>query len=200
MIGAVLVVVLAFSSHSRSEGTSRIVVGDNGHVDLRITMGTVDAPELCDTSLVLVDEARRALAEEKFSTCVEQGLARWLRLYSDDDACTIGPGSWRRQGNAAVELSAQAFCPPHAGHSLVVHWGLFQQSTLDHVSGMTVVLPDGSERRALLSRRQNRLVVDIPHRWSRPGIIAATIGSALLLAILILRRMRVPGPAQDTQE
>jgi hypothetical protein len=189
---SVIAWVLLFAAHSRSEGESRFDIGEDGRVDVVITLGASDVPELCDAELALVDPARRAVAEQKFTACVESGLTRWLRLRIDDETCAMAAGSWRRSEGYAVVLSTTATCDLPRGRALTVDWGLFHDAPLEHVSQATFVLPDGTERRALLSRRHNRAVIDIPGAlWRRflPGAPFIT-AAFILLAVVVLRRRR----------
>jgi hypothetical protein len=192
MVTAHLALLLVVAAHSRSEGTSRFVVDADGRVDVAVTLTVPDVPELCDADLAIVDPARHAAAEQRFTTCVEQGLPRWLRLRVDDAACDVLAGSWRRGEGHAVVLSTQAVCLPPSGHALTIDWGLFHDSPLEHVSTTTIVLPDGSERRTLMSRRHNRAVVDVAGPlWRRVlPAAAAVVGAVALVAFVVRRRRR----------
>jgi hypothetical protein len=179
--------------HNRSEGTSRFQVGEDGRVDVSVTLTVPDVPELCDADLAIVDPTRHAVAEEKFTACVEQGLPRWLRLRVDDDGCDVLAGSWRRAEGYAVVLSTQALCPRPRGRALTIDWGLFHDSPLEHVSTTTIVLPDGSERRTLLSRRHNRVVVDVPGPlWRRalPAVVVVIVAALGVVSAFVVRRRR----------
>jgi hypothetical protein len=198
MTAAQLAMVLFVAAHSRSEGTSRFVVAEDGRVDVVVTLTSPDVPELCDADLAIVDPARHAVAEQKVSACVEQGLPRWLRLRIDAEACDVLAGSWRRDDGYAIALKTQASCPPPRGRALTIDWGLFHDSPLEHVSTATVVLPGGVERRTLFSRRHSRVVIDVPGpAWRRalPAVLAVLALLALLgvvgaVAGVVARRRR----------
>ncbi|MBM4280911.1 MAG: hypothetical protein FJ137_09155 [Deltaproteobacteria bacterium] len=203
MTPASWVLALALAAHSRSEGAARLVVFGDGRVDLVVTLGTPDMPELCDADLAVVDPARRAAAEQKVTTCVEAGLPRWLRLRVDDEPCTLAAGSWRRVDGRTVELATQARCAPPAGRALAVDWGLFSGSPLEFVAAVVVTLPDGGERRALLSRRHNRVVVAVPAPPWRRALPWAAGAAALAVAVTLVvrgRRRRPAPPAGPSQQ
>jgi hypothetical protein len=196
MTSSTLALVVLLAAHSRSEGTSLFSVGEDGRVDVVVTLTVPDVPELCDVDLALVDPARRAIAEQGLSACVEQGLPRWLRLRVDDAACDVLAGSWRRADGYAVVLSTQAVCPAPRGRSLAIDWGFFRDSPLEHLSMTTVALPGGTERHTLLSRRHNRFVVDVPaSAWRRalPAVAAAlvlAVVAGVVVAVVVVRRRR----------
>jgi hypothetical protein len=190
--------VLLLAAHSRSEGSGRFLIGTDGRIDIAITLTTPDVPELCDADLAIVDPVRRTQAEQKVTICVEEGLPRWLRLRVGDERCPIAAGAWRRGDGWTLELTTQASCPPPAGRALTIDWGFFGGSSLEHIAAAIVVLPDGSERRTLLSRRNNRVVLEIPAPpWRRalPGAAVMLVSvAALALVGRAVRRRRAGSP------
>lgn len=182
MTTTTLLVLLAIAAHSRSEGTSRFRVDASGRVDIAVELTRLDLPELCDVDLALVDPARRAAMEQRLDLCIERSLPAWLRLRVDDAACTVLPGRWRRGDGLVIELGTEATCPPPTGHAVTIDWGLFHGSTLEHVSAATIALPDGTARRTLFSRRNNRVVVDVPG----PRRTVAVMGVFTLAAVVVV--------------
>jgi hypothetical protein len=189
MWSVVVAAALALGGHNASQGTSRFTVADDlvageTRVDIEVELLETDLPELCNVDFGVVDAQKRRAMEERLDVCVSNGLPRWLRLHSDDRACRVSAGRSRRGDGLELWLLAEAFCPALPGHSLVVDWGMFGASSLDHQSTATVQLPDGTEVRALLSKRKNKLRVDVPDAGAVAGVVAAVV-VAIVVAIVI---------------
>jgi hypothetical protein len=183
-MGAVVAVVVAAASllgHSRSEGRSRFTI-DGDRVQIAIELLQLDLPELCEVDLSVSDPDRRRHEAQRLDACVETGLPRWMRLQTLDGRCTVVSTGVRQGEGLAIFIDGVATCPPLAGGTLIIDWGLFAGQRLDHVSTATVVVAPGVEERALLSRRQNRLKVHVPRSLPIPALVA---GVAAVLAGVI---------------
>lgn len=194
-VAAVAVVsALVLAGHSRSEGTSRFELQPGSRVGITVQLLTLDLPELCEVDLSLSDDDRRRREEQRFEACVESGLPRWLRLRTDDGACTVMSSGTRRGAGLQVFIDGVAACPPLPGHTLSIDWGFFAGQRLDHVSTATVVVAPGVEERALLSRRHNRLRVNVPRPFpiAVVAVLATVAAAALLVGALLVRRRRRP--------
>jgi hypothetical protein len=194
MLAVSVVVVALVAGHSASRGQSEFDVDEDGHVAITIALVEPDLPELCDVDLGLVDPQKIRAAEERLDVCVANDFPRWLRLRVDDVACPVTGGRYRRGPGLAVVLAAEAACPPPRGHALVLDWGLFAGAALDHTSTATLRLPDGTTHKALLSRRKNKLSIDVKGDVPVVAIAAAAsvvvVVGAFALAVLLRRRRR----------
>ncbi len=192
MLALAVALALAAPAHSRSEGKSTFALAADGRVAITITLGTVDLPELCNADFTVAERARE---EEKLTRCLEQGLGRWLRLAGDERACPVAFLRWRER-ERTVTIEAQAVCaaPPRA---LVIDWGLFAGSALDHVSVAVLEQPHAAPRLVMLSRRSSRFVLDVARPWWHWGALGAVVTVALAALALAGRRMviarRAPG-------
>lgn len=186
---AALVAAAALVGHSRSEGRSRFELQPGDRVGITIELLQLDLPELCEVDLSLTDPDRRRHEEQRLAACVEAGLPRWLRLQTLEGRCTVVSAGVRRGEGLAVFIDGVATCPPLAGQTLIIDWGLFAGQRLDHVSSATVIVAPGVEERALLSRRQNRLQVQIPQALPLP-LIAAGVAAFVVAAVGAIRWRR----------
>jgi hypothetical protein len=186
---ATLVAAAALLGHSRSEGRSRFEV-DGDRVRISIELLQLDLPELCEVDVSLTDPDRRRHEEQRLDACVETGLPRWLRLQTLDGTCTVVSTGVRRGEGLAVFIDGVATCPPLAGETLILDWGLFAGQRLDHVSTATVVVAPGVEERALLSRRHNRLKVHVPRALPLPALVTAGIVVVAASGAVVWRRRR----------
>lgn len=160
MLALAVALALATPAHSRSEGKSTFRLAEDGRVAIAITLGTVDLPELCNADLTVAD---RAGEEAKLTRCLEQGLARWLRLTGDGRACPVAYARWRERERTVV-IEAHGVCAA-LPRELVIDWGLFAGSALDHVSVAVVEQPHAKPRLVMLSRRSSRFVLDVARPW-----------------------------------
>jgi hypothetical protein len=177
-IAPALLVALALGGHSRSEGTSRFELLGQDRIAIAVELSVLDLPELCDVDLTLSDPERRRAEARRLDACVEAGYPRWLRLATTDGACTLSADGVESGESLVVALRANAVCPPLPGSTLTIDWGFFSGQRLEHMSVATVVVEPGRQERALLSRRHNRLTVQIP--WSGPAHMM--LGGAVLAA------------------
>ena len=184
MWATVVVVALLHSglgAHNASQGKSAFVVHDNGKIDVHVELLEIDLPELCDVEINLADPVRREAALQKLEACVARDFPTWLRLRIDDAPCRIIDGRFTHGPGLRIDLDADALCDEPRGHTLMLDWGLFQSSSLDHQSTTTVKLPDGTTRRALLSKRKNKLTIELPDHQI-PAAAAAAAGTAAVVA------------------
>ncbi|OGQ09739.1 MAG: hypothetical protein A2138_11055 [Deltaproteobacteria bacterium RBG_16_71_12] len=185
MLAVALALTLLAPSHSRSEGKSRFVLDEDGRVAVTIELGEPDLPELCNADLTVAERARE---EQKLTRCLETGLPRWLRITADERACPI---AYRRFSEEArtITIDAQAVCaaPPRR---LVIDWGLFAGSALDHVSVAVVEQPHAKARLVLLSKRSSRFALDVARPWWLWALGVAATLALVAGACGVLRRRR----------
>jgi hypothetical protein len=201
-VAAALLVTLALGGHNRSEGTSRFEVVGQDRIAVSVELSVLDLPELCDVDLTLSDPDRRRAEARRLDACVEAGFPRWLRLATTDGACTLSAGGVERGEGLVVALRATATCPPLPGSTVTIDWGFFSGQRLEHISVATVVVEPGRQERALLSRRHNRLTIQVP--WSSRaqvllgGTGLATAAGLAFCARWIARRRRERRQARQT--
>ncbi len=186
---AVVVIALVgatLSAHNASQGTSAFLVHNNGKIDIEVEVLETDLPELCDVEINLADRMRRLAAEQKLEECIALGMPRWLRLRVDDVGCRVLAGRYRHGAGLQIVLEADALCDAPAGHTLTLDWGLFQTSYLDHQSTSTLTLPDGTQRRALLSKRKNKLSIEIRDPRALAAKAAAATAAAVVAVVVAL--------------
>ncbi|MCC7072764.1 MAG: hypothetical protein IT383_15665 [Deltaproteobacteria bacterium] len=171
MLALAVALALAAPAHSRSEGKSSFALRSDGRVAITITLGTVDLPELCNADFSVAERARE---EEKLTRCLEQGLPHWLRLSADERGCPVAFSRWRERERTVV-IEAQALCA-ELPRTLVIDWGLFTGSALDHVSVAVIEQPHAEPRLVMLSRRSSRFVLEVARPWWHWGVV----GGALL--------------------
>jgi hypothetical protein len=186
------------AAHSASVGESRFDVdvddASGAHVDITIRLIEPDLKELCDVEFGVVDAQKLRYLEERVSTCVAAGMPQWLRLRSGGSACAVSGGRFARGAGAAVELRAAAQCPPLAGRTLIIDWGLFLSSGFDHQSHATLTFANGQAPvQALLSRRRNKVVVDVDGGVSAVAVVAGVVCAVAVVLVglgLAVRRAR----------
>jgi hypothetical protein len=174
---AVLVAwALLVPGHNRSEGRSRFRLEPSGDVDVEIRLGVGDVPDLCPT--------------EPLAPCLRRSLPLLLKLRADGRPCEVGFVD-DTTADGVVVLHAHARCAATGTEplprELVVDWGLFAASDLDHVSIAQVEEPHAPPSLGMLSRRSPRLVVHVARAplWSA--------GPVALLALLALAAVVVRG-------
>lgn len=185
-----LAVVVAVVGHNRSEGKSSFVVDlDRDRVDIAVQIVTLDLPELCEVDLSTSDPALRAARLHRLDACVETGMPTWLKLRTDAGPCRVAGGTARLGDGFAVHLDAHALCPPLAGKTLTVDWGLFQGTSLEHtsVAELRVAGRDDVDR-ALLSRRHTKLRLSLPQ--PRRALLAGALACALGLGFVAIAARR----------
>ena len=193
LLAAVLVLGSGVAAHNRSEGRARFVLEESGRLDVKITLSTLDMPELCNLDLSTTNEGLRAERLSQLDVCVRRDLPRLLRATAD--AGTACPVLVERTGveRMTVSIDAIANCPRLPDERLRVDWGLFAGTPLDHVAVTTFEQPHDKPKLVLLSKRQNKLVVDVAHPvW--PTVAAAGAAALLVLvagiALVVVRRRR----------
>lgn len=160
MTAVVLALVLAAPAHNSSEGKSIFTLEPDGRVAISIQVGELDVPELCNADLSVADRARE---EQKLTACLEQGVPRWLRLSGDGRTCPVAFLRWaRRERTVTVDATAVCAALPR---QLIIDWGLFVASALDHVSVALIEQPWAKPRLVMLSRRSSRFVLDVARPW-----------------------------------
>ncbi len=179
-----LPVLLSLAAHNTSEGKAVVDVGADGRVDVRVELVEPDLPELCDVDFG-VSPTRRIEMEEKLDVCVSREFPRWLRLRLDGDECGVEGGRFHHGDGLSVVVEAFAVCAPPAGKTLTLDWGLFASSSLDHRATTTIRLPDGSEQRALLSKRKNKLVVHVPGASPPPAVVAGVVAVVAVAVVVV---------------
>lgn len=179
-MNVVVALALALAAHSASQGTSRFVLDDIGDVDISVGITESDLPELCDVDFGVVDPAKKRMMQERLDVCVQTGMPQWLRLRVDNDACTLSPGSVRQGEGMAFTLLSSARCPAPAGRSFVIDWGLFAGAPFDHQSTATIVFPDETEHRVLLSKRHSKVRFDVAG-GSHAGVVVGAIVAAIFV-------------------
>lgn len=189
MVGAaaLLAAALLVPGHSRSEGRSRFTLDEEGQVAIEITLGDVDLAELCDADLA---GGNRALAEKKLLRCLERDIPVLVRLRGDEMPCPAVFDSFEEQGRVVL-LRAHARCAA-LPRSLVVDWGLFASSPLDHVSVATLTPPFGEPSLALLSKRAPRARLELglsPIQKIGIGLAGVAV-LALGAGFVVVRRRR----------
>lgn len=190
-MGLWLLPAVFVAAHSASVGESRFDVdvddAAGAHVDITIRLIEPDLKELCDVEFGVVDAQKLRYLEERVSTCVAEGLPQWLRLRAGGSACAVSGGRFARGAGAAVELRAAAQCAPLAGHTLIIDWGLFLSSSFDHQSHATIAFASGQAPvQALLSRRRNKVVVDVEGGAPAPAVaVGVACGVALMLGVVL---------------
>lgn len=195
MVAPALLVAMMFGAHSRSEGTSRFELHPHDRVAIVVELSILDLPELCDVDLTLSDSERRALEALRLDACIEAGLSRWLRLSTPTGSCALHPQGFERRDGRVVVIKAEAACPPLPGAALTIDWGFFAGQRLDHLNVATVVVTSGTEEKALLSRRHNRLTVNVPWPWhitavAGASLLAASVAMGVIARTLWRRRRR----------
>ena len=194
-----LAIVLAFSTsaaaHQRSEGRSAFVVDESGRVDVRIEIGWLDVPELCDADL-LVEPARKSEMEARLAACLARDVPALVRLKADGAPCRVAYDRFDAKpaptGGGTLDIRATADCG-QLPHVLVVDWGLFAGSALDHVSVTRIEQPYAAPKLAMLSKRAARLTIEIDRpRWPvyAGAALAIVVVAAALGAIVARRRKR----------
>ncbi len=178
-----LLAALSFGGHMRSEGRSSFSIDDTGLVEIEIEIGFLDVPELCNADL-LVEPARADEMRRRLAACLTRDMPQVLRVRGDERACPVvflrtedkpAPGD-ARGGTLRIFARADCGALPRA---LIVDWGLFRGSSLDHVSIAKIEQPYDKPRLAMLSKRAPRFTLEIARPlWPR---VAAGAGVAVLL-------------------
>ncbi len=193
MLALVVAVASAVIGHNASQGTSAFVVHDNGKISIHLEVLEADLPELCDVEINIADPVRRQAALQKLESCAAREFPHWLRFHLDAAPCTVLAGRWSHGAGLLIDLYAEAVCEEPAGHTLTMDWGLFQQSSLDHQSASTLTLPDGTKRRALLSKRKNKVITAVPDPRARAAQVAVVVAVGVVAVVagaLFVRRRR----------
>jgi hypothetical protein len=190
MVGAlVLCASTPAAAHSRSQGASRFVFHDDGRVDVVVELSDLDVPELCDVDFGTKDPVRRALADERLTACAARGFARWIHLSADGSACEVGFSRWERLAGRDLALLGDARCARDAD-VVVVDWGLFAGTPLDHVSVATFELAGGEKARAAFSKRNRRHELRVAPAFGGGAAGALALCSLGLLAGVVAARRR----------
>lgn len=191
MLGVVVAALVA--AHNTGEGAARFDVDKDGRVDVRIDLVEPDLKDLCDVDFAVVDPEKKRLADEQLDVCVSNGLAQWLRLRVDGHDCKVGGGRARHGDALAVVVEGEAACVA-GGDSLTIDWGLFAGTPLDHRATTTIALPDGTEHRAMLSKRKNKLVIalhaplDVRVFFAVAAVVFVVVASVVV--VVVRRRKR----------
>ena len=177
VVGAMVALGVLTPSHARSEGRSTFIVDDAGRVRIEIEIGLPDVPELCNADL-LVSEARRAEMESKLASCLEQNFSSWLRIHGDDKSCKLAYDHdelKRTADSGTLIIYGVADCGA-VMRVLVIDWGLFAASALDHGRRQRVlqriVVVDGQRgllRRPSLAHLVRALAGDVARGHRRPS-------------------------------
>jgi hypothetical protein len=177
-----LALALVVAGHTSSEGRSSFTLDESGRVKIRIEIGFPDVPELCAT-VNLFDGRARPLMDQKLEACLERTIPLEVKLRGDERPCPVvvdrheivdAPPS----GTLAIEASADCQQLPRV---LVIDWGLFTGSPLDHVSVARVAQPFGEQKLVMLSRRAPRASVEIA-----PSGHALVFGAAAALVVVVV--------------
>lgn len=204
---ALVFTALALASHSRSEGRSTFLVDEHGRVSIEIILSEADMPDLCDINLAVADPALREERERLLAACLERDLPTLLRVRERDDRNPNAPDApcpvvmeRSEAKNAVVNITAHAACPTFP-RQLVVDWGLFASTALDHVNIAKIEQPFADPKLVMLSRRASKLVVDVERPlWLRYGLAAAAVaavGVILVIMRLVIRRQSRPSKKSD---
>lgn len=177
--------------HDRSEGRARFDLDGTGRLDIAITLSELDMPELCD-----LDLANGALREERLralDACLGRNVPLLLRVRDDGGAspepCPVLVENVDAS-NGTVAVSAVALCPRFP-ERLVLDWGLFASTPLDHVAVATFSQPHAAPKLVMLSKRSSKLVVDVARPlW--PKLVAGALLLAAMVGItgVLVRRRR----------
>jgi hypothetical protein len=198
-----LLLALSLAAHDQSEGRATFRV--EGHdVAVTIALSTVDLPELCPSF------GAEAVRHDDLDPCIDAAVRSGVRVRaapSMDALATQSPAAcpWRSvdarlggdQGGASgarsVTIEARARCP-EAPRALVVDWGLFAGTRLDFTAVTRVVPPSGWFAPApslhLLSKRHNKLVVDVGQQRRVAVGVGLLAGVGVVLIGVGLRRWR----------
>lgn len=195
-----LTLVLALPMHSRSEGRAKLKLDDTGRLDAKITLSTLDMPELCDIDLSVSDARVREERIGILDTCIRRELPDLLRVHIDNGvACTVIV-STSGIVKSAVAIDVVASCPAFPDKKLTIDWGLFAGQPLDHVTVTTFEQPHAKPRLFTLSKRNSKLVIDVAQPlW--PWLVGAGSGLAValalisILAVFLVRKRRAAGAA-----
>lgn len=190
MLGVVLLVALSVvPAHSRSEGRAKFKLDDTGRVDVKITLSTLDMPELCDLDLSASDPAVRAERIGRLDTCIRTQLPVLLKVRGDSSCAVVVESTHVEKGT--VSIDAMASCPDFPQERVTIDWGLFAGQPLDHVAVTTFEQPHAKPKLSMLSKRTSKLVVNIAHPlW--PKIAGASLALVLVtgvLAVAVRRRL-----------
>ena len=171
------------AAHNGSQGTSQLVVDAAGGIDVTIELSAPDLVDLCGVELGRTDArvVTQALA---------RGMPAWLVLATDDGRrCPLRETSFSEGPPLVVRLHAHAQCTdargaPQLPRVLVIDWGLFAGTRLDHVSVARLVRPDGTALTTSFSRRSSHLVLDLPARrwWSVAALAAVFLAASAVMA------------------
>lgn len=192
MHAAGLALALAVALHSRSEGRAKFKLDESGLLDAKITLSTLDMPELCDIDLSNSDPAVREERLGVLHACIEREIPQLLRVRADASTpCNV---IVLRSGveKMVVAIDARAQCPAFPDERITIDWGLFAGQPLDHVTVTTFEQPHADPKLVMLSKRSSKLVVDV----ARPLWPKVAAGSAVVvlfaaaLAFLVVKRQR----------
>lgn len=189
MLGVVLLLALSVvPAHSRSEGRAKFKLDDTGRVDVKITLSTLDMPELCDLDLSASDPAVREQRLRKLDMCIRTQLPVLLRVRADGMCNVIVENVAVEKGTVSIE--AMASCATFPRERVTIDWGLFAGDPLDHVAVTTFEQPHAKPKLVMLSKRSNKLIVEIVHPvW--PKIVGASLAMVVVIvgmAIVVWRR------------
>jgi hypothetical protein len=188
---AVLVLVLlTVPAHSRSEGRAKFKLDETGRIDTKITLSTLDMPELCDLDLSASDPNVRAERVGRLDGCIRKALPSLMRVRADTSTtCNVVIANVGVE-KGTVAIDAMASCPRFPEERVTIDWGLFAGDPLDHVAVTTFEQPHAKPKLAMLSKRSSKLVVTISQpQW--PKIVGASLALVLVVAILAVVVMRL---------
>jgi hypothetical protein len=192
---------LLVAVHTSSQGRSSFTLDDDGRVAVVVEVSYADVAELCSAPGVLDDDAR-------LSSCLERTLPQSIKLHALDareHACPLQfdrfekrdvPGvdaSGAKNGTLAMFASADCGAMPD---ELVVDWGLFFGSTLDHVSVAKLAQPHAPAQLAMLSKRAPRFVLAIAKPHTALIVVVAASCALVLAGIALFVRRRISARAQ----
>ena len=189
MHALVLALVLAplAPQHARSEGRARFDLDDTGRLDMEITLSELDMPELCN-----IDLSNRALRAERLrelDVCLTRDIPRLVRVQVDEGSCPLLVHRVAAEKNTVTAV-AVASCPSFPSR-LIVHWGLFAATPLDHVAVASFSQPHAAPKLVMLSKRSAKLVVDIARPlWPRLVVLAIVALLCASAGWFVLRRGR----------
>jgi hypothetical protein len=171
--------------HAASQGRSSFSLDESGRVAVVVEIGYADVPELCASGLA---------DDVQLSSCLERVVPQSIKLRADQHACPLRFDRFEKRdvagGNGTLAMFASADCGA-LPDELVVDWGLFFGSNLDHVSVAKLAQPNAETKLAMLSKRAPRFVLAVskPHTTLIAASIALVVAGLGGVAWIVRRRI-----------